>query len=211
MANALIVVDVQNDFLPGGSLAVPGGDQIVPVINRLMEKFAPDHVFFTKDSHPKNHGSFASNHVDGQPFTLGILGDRPQMLWPDHCVQGTSGEKLSADLEVPEDAEIVVKGRDAKFDSYSGFRDDGGAETTLNELLVDRGIDTVYVCGLATDYCVKATAFDAEGLNYDVRVVIDACRGVTQGTVEQALAEMDNANIKFVKSDDLDMAVKPFD
>ena len=209
MSASLIVVDVQNDFLPGGSLAVPEGDKIVPVINSILEQFTPENIIFTQDWHPADHGSFASNHEGGQPFTLGELDGRPQMLWPDHCVQGTEGANLSADLDVPEDASIVTKGLSPKYDSYSGFRDDGGDATEMEELLTDRGSYMVYVCGLATDYCVKATALDAVSQGHNVKVIIDACRGVTPGTTEEAIKEMEAAGVEFVKSDALSQRVNP--
>lgn len=214
MNTALVIVDVQNDFLPGGNLAVSGGNEIIPVINNLMEHFTPDQVFVTKDAHPKNHGSFASNHKKAVPFTLGELGGRPQMLWPDHCIKGTPGYALSAELDLPElsKAQIVDKGTDPKYDSYSGFRDDGDRPTALEKNLCSLGFQTgsmLYVCGLATDYCVKATAIDGVALGYKVRVVIDACRGVIPETVKAAIVEMKKAGVEFVKSSDLNKTVNP--
>lgn len=208
MAASLIIVDVQNDFLPGGSLAVADGDKIVPVINSIMEQFGPENIILTQDYHPADHGSFASNN-DADPFTLGTLGDRPQMMWPDHCVQDTEGVKFSADLDVPEDSAVVRKGRDSAYDSYSGFRDDGGAETALEEMLVGRDSRIVYVCGLATDYCVKATALDAVSQGHNVKVIIDACRGVAPDTTEAAIREMQAAGVEFVKSNALSKRVNP--
>jgi len=215
MENAgLIVVDVQNDFLPGGSLAVPDGDKIIPVVNRLMEQFTPDQIFLTRDTHPKDHGSFASNHPGKNVFDVIDLNGIKQVLWPDHCVIGTPGSKIATALEAPEDAEIVEKGMNPKYDSYSGFKDAGGQETGLIDELSARDISpaaTLYVVGLATDYCVKATALDANEAGFKVRVVIDGCRGVTPGTTEQALAEMQDAGIEFVKSADLGTPIKPLD
>jgi nicotinamidase/pyrazinamidase len=210
---ALIIVDVQNDFLPAGNLAVPDSDKILPVINKLMEQFAPDRVFLTLDSHPENHGSFASQHKGKKVFDMIKLHGIKQVLWPDHCVRGTRGAQLSSALEVPEDAEMVYKGMNPKYDSYSGFKDAGGQETglldELNDKELEAGSSVLYICGLATDYCVKATAIDAVNLGFTVKIVIDACRGVAPDTTEQALAEMDDVGIQFVKSDDLKVAVSP--
>lgn len=207
----LIIVDVQNDFLPGGSLAVTDGDQIIPVINSLLEKFDPRSVFLTKDWHPQDHGSFASNHDGKSVFDKVDLNGIEQVLWPDHCVQNTPGAQIASALEVPQDAVVVTKGLDPNYDSYSGFADAGGRKTPLVEKLDGDPVSPVYVVGLATDYCVKATALDAKLLGLKVRVVIDACRGVDAGTTEQALAEMQEAGIEFVKSTDLDKTIKPLD
>lgn len=214
MTMALIVVDVQNDFLPGGSLAVTDGDKIIPVINRMMKHFVPKTIVFTRDKHPKVHKSFASNHVDKNVFDVVDLNGIQQVLWPDHCVFGTPGQRISEAVEIPAGAYFVDKGMDPEYDSYSGFKDAGGKETTLKQTLTESGVnpgDLVYVCGLATDYCVKATALDAVAAGYKVRVVIDGCRGVAPGTTEQALAEMDNAKVEFVKSEAIGIPVKPLD
>lgn len=186
----LIVVDVQKDFLPGGSLAVPKGDEVVDPINRLVKHF-DGKVIFTKDSHPHDHGSFASNH-GAEVFSMGKLGDRPQVMWPDHCVYGTRGSDLAAELILPERMSIVRKGEDPAYDSYSGFKDDGGKFTSLKGLLQAAEVNEILVCGLATDYCVKATVLDGIALGLKVGVVGDACRGVdmTSGDVETAYHEM---------------------
>lgn len=208
---ALVLVDVQRDFLPGGSLAVPEGDQIVSVINELMGKFAEDKIISTKDSHPVGHGSFASAH-DAEPFTMGELGGRPQMMWPDHCVSSTIGWMLAEDLDKKALVCVILKGEDKNVDSYSGFADDGGAETALMTTLIDLGLkcgDTIYMCGLATDYCVKATAIDGKAKGFNVRVVLDASRGVAPETTMAALKEMRDAGIEFVNSDDLDKLIDP--
>jgi len=214
MNKALVIVDVQNDFLPGGSLAVSNGDQIIPVINSLMEHFIPDQIFVTKDTHPRNHGSFASAHKNAVPFSLGTLNGKPQMMWPDHCVKGTNGHALSPDLDMPELAtfQVIGKGFDPKYDSYSGFKNEGGRETALEKNLCRAGFPTgsmLFVCGLATDYCVKATAIDGAALGYRIRVVIDACRGVTPETTKTAIAEMTKAGVEFVISTDLNKTVNP--
>jgi|APIni6443716594_1056825.scaffolds.fasta_scaffold00008_28 nicotinamidase/pyrazinamidase len=212
MDAALIVVDVQNDFLSGGSLAVAEGNKIIPVINGLMEQFAPDHVLFTRDAHPRNHKSFAANHEGKKTYSKMILHGDEQILWPIHCVMGTDGMELSSALDVPDDAKIVDKGTNPEYDSYSGFRDAGGAATSLPKKLSTLGINaggTVYVCGLATDYCVKATAIDGAKLGIKVRVILDACRGVAPDTTKAAVNEMIKAGVEFVKSVDITRPIDP--
>lgn len=206
----LIVVDLQNDFLPGGNLAVPDGDKVIPVINKIMESFAPTRIFLTRDVHPVGHKSFASSHEGKTVFDKVVLHDIEQVLWPDHCIVGTAGAAITELLDAPEDAKVTDKGMDPEYDSYSGFRDAGGAATSLEKQLAAEGLkkgSTMYICGLATDYCVKATAIDAAKLGLRVRVVIDACRGVAAETTEQALAEMEDAGVAFVRSVDLTTTV----
>jgi len=207
--DALIVVDVQNDFLPGGNLAVTDGDQIIPVINRLVAAFDGDHIFLTQDFHPKDHGSFASNSEGKSIGEIIDLNGIKQMLWPDHCVQETDGALLSSALEIAS-AKIVKKGMDPKYDSYSGFKDANGAPTDLERVLLVAGVDDqkkflLTICGLATDYCVKFTALDAVALGYSVQVVIDACRGVgiPAGNIEASIKEMEEAGITIVKSEQI--------
>lgn len=210
---ALVIVDVQRDFLPGGRLAVPEGAQIVQVINRVMEKFDSDKIISTKDSHPVGHGSFASAH-DVEPFTMGELSGRPQMMWPDHCVIKTCGWLLAEGLDHAALMHVVLKGEDKDADSNSGFADDSGTETQLLGALNALGLfegATIYVCGLATDYCVKATALDGRVRGFNVRIILDACRGVVPETTKAALGEMKDVGIEFVNSDDLDKLIDPLE
>lgn len=174
---ALLIVDVQNDFLPGGALAVSNGDAVVPVINDLMERNF-DLIIASKDWHPAEHGSFASQHskMVGEFTELGGL---QQILWPDHCVQGTVGAELSSDLNQGSIHHITYKGKDPLVDSYSTFFDNAHRnKTDLHALLKKAGIRELYICGLATDYCVKFSALDALELGYQTYVISDACRGV---------------------------------
>ncbi len=188
---ALIVVDVQNDFCPGGALPVPEGDRVVPAINRALRVF--DLVVATQDWHPANHGSFAANHPGRRPGEEIELAGMPQILWPVHCVQDTPGAELHPGLDRSRIARVFRKGVDANVDSYSGFFDNGRRRSTgLDGYLAARGVHTVYVCGLATDYCVKATALDALSLGLAVRLIDDACRGVElrAGDVRRAIEQL---------------------
>jgi nicotinamidase/pyrazinamidase len=199
--NALIIVDVQNDFCPGGALAVREGDQVVPVINRLQPRF--DLIVATQDWHPANHGSFAANHPGRQPGEVIELAGLPQTLWPVHCVQGTRGAELHPGLDRSRISEIIRKGTEPTIDSYSGFFDNGRrAATGLEQFLRDRLVDKVYVCGLATDYCVKATALDALSLGFKTHVIEDASRGVDlrPGDVQRAIEEMRANGVIVVQS-----------
>jgi nicotinamidase/pyrazinamidase len=202
--NALIVVDVQNDFLPGGALAVPEGDAVVPRCNALMKSF--DLVVATQDWHPANHASFAANcrgHKVGDVVDGAGL---KQVLWPVHCVQNTPGAAFSPDLDVKRFARVFQKGTDPAIDSYSGFFDNGHRKSTgLGEYLRARGVTDVYVCGLATDYCVKFTALDARQLGFNTFLIEDASRGVNlkPGDVERAVEEMRAAGVKVVRSEEL--------
>ena len=171
---ALIIVDMQNDFCPGGALAVESGDSIVPSINRIAPRF--DVVATTQDWHPRDHGSFASNHPGAKPYDVGTLSGRSQVLWPDHCVQNSQGAELHPNLRIS--GQTFVKGTNPAADSYSGFFDDDGASTGLHEYLQSRNVTHVYICGLASDYCVKFTALDALKLGYTTVVLEDLCKGV---------------------------------
>jgi len=174
---ALILVDIQNDFCTGGALAVPQGETIVPVANRLMSLV--DVVVATQDWHPVEHGSFAVNHPDRKPFELAELGGLPQVLWPAHCVQWTGGALFHPELDTRRIARVFPKGTDPGIDSYSGFFDNGRRKATgLGDWLTAQRVTEVLICGLATDYCVKATAIDAAGLGFRTTLVEDACRGV---------------------------------
>ncbi|HEY8376911.1 MAG TPA: bifunctional nicotinamidase/pyrazinamidase [Nannocystis sp.] len=188
---ALILVDIQNDFLPGGALAVPNGDQVIAVANRLMPSFSL--VVATQDWHPPDHGSFAANHPGRTPGELVELGGVQQVLWPVHCVQGTPGAEFAAALAREHITRSFVKGTDPEVDSYSGFYDNGRRHSTgLGEFLRERGVTNVTVLGLATDYCVKFTALDALSLGLRTTLVEDGCRGVelSPGDVERALSEI---------------------
>jgi len=199
--DALLVVDVQNDFLPGGALAVPGGNQVIPVVNGLVERF--DLVLATQDWHPANHGSFAANHPDRQPGDVIDLNGIMQVLWPVHCVQGSPGADFSTQLRTERFNKIFRKGIDPGIDSYSGFFDNGGKRSTgLAEYLRDRGVDELFICGLATDYCVKFSALDSIGSGIRTHVIADACRGVDlkPGDSGAALTEMRHAGASIVES-----------
>jgi nicotinamidase/pyrazinamidase len=201
---ALIVVDLQRDFLPGGALAVKEGDAVIPVVNALMPSF--DLVVATRDWHPPNHGSFAENHPDKQPGDVVELNGLKQILWPTHCVQNTAGAELAAALDTGRIAQVVDKGTDPGVDSYSGFFDNGRRhETGLHEYLESHDVTEVDVAGLATDVCVRATALDAAGLGYHTRVIEDACRAVElrPGDEEAAITEMKRAGIRVVGSDSI--------
>lgn len=188
---ALIIVDIQNDFLPGGALAVNQGDRIIPIVNRLIPKF--ELVIATQDWHPANHGSFASNHAGKKPGESINLFGLNQILWPDHCVQNTFGASFSADLDTRLITRVFQKGTDQRVDSYSGFYDNGKKKDTgLSQFLKDRNVDEVYIVGLATDYCVKYTAIDAAKLGFQTFVIADATRAVNlqKDDGEQAIKEM---------------------
>lgn len=201
--NALILVDLQNDFLPGGALAVACGDEVVPVANRLIEFFPI--VVATRDWHPENHGSFAVNR--GQPpGTLAELAGLPQVLWPVHCVQNTGGAAFAPGLNTARIQRIFPKGTDPKIDSYSGFFDNGHRKATgLGDYLKQQGVTHVFVLGLATDYCVKATALDARELGFETTLVVDGSRGVelTPGDCERALEKMRQAGVRLVRSEEV--------
>lgn len=202
-STVLIVVDVQNSFLPGGSLAVPRGDEVVPVINELARRFA--NVVLTQDWHPAGHRSFASSHPSKKPFDTITLEYGEQILWPDHCVQGSEGARLSRDLEVAHAQLVLRKGYHPHVDSYSAFLEaDGTTATGLRGYLHERGIDDVYVCGLATDFCVAWTALDARKLGFAAAVIEDACRAIdTQGSLAAAWEKMERAGIKRTQSADV--------
>ncbi len=200
--SALIVVDVQRDFCPGGSLAVADGDRVVEVINAIAPQFG--FVVATKDWHPVGHVSFASTHAEKQPFDSVTLEDGLiQALWPDHCVQGTAGAEFHPDLDMRPVNVVLHKGTGRDLDSYSAFfENDGRTATGLGDMLRGLGFDTVFVCGLATDVCVFFTASDARRLGFNVYVIEDASRGVNvpTGSVAQKLAEMRNAGCTVIPS-----------
>jgi len=201
---ALILVDIQNDFLPGGALAVPEGDAVIAIANRLQSAFPL--VAATQDWHPANHGSFAANHPARKVFEQIHLNGLPQTLWPVHCVQGTKGAELAPGLQRERIAKIFPKGTDAGFDSYSGFFDNGHRKSTgLGEWLKAKGVTEVFVCGLATDYCVKFTALDAVKMGFKTHLIEDAARGVNlqPGDVKHAIEEMKRAGIAVVHSEEV--------
>jgi nicotinamidase/pyrazinamidase len=187
----LVLVDIQNDFCPGGALAVPHGDQVVPVANRLAPLFPL--VVATQDWHPADHGSFARNHPGKKPYEQAELAGMPQVLWPAHCVQGTSGADLHPELDRSRVHRVFPKGTDPAIDSYSGFFDNGKRKATgLGDFLRAAGATELYVLGLATDYCVRATVLDALDLGFAVTLVEDGCRAVElePGDGERAVEEM---------------------
>lgn len=201
--NALIIVDVQNDFCPGGALAVREGDATVPIINAILPAF--DVVVATQDWHPADHGSFAANHPGASVGQIIELNGLKQMMWPPHCVQETRGAAFHPALDVSGLDATFRKGTDPNVDSYSGFFDNGRAHATgLGDYLKGRGVGTVFICGLATDYCVKWTALDALSLGFQTNVIADATRGVnlSPGDSEAALAEVVAAGGRIVLSRD---------
>lgn len=202
-ASALLVIDVQNCFLPGGSLAVKDGEQVVPVINRIARSFA--NVVMTQDWHTPGHVSFASSHAGKKPFETVDLAYGKQVLWPDHCVQGTDGASLSKDLAIPQAALVIRKGFHKDVDSYSAFTEaDGKTTTGLAAYLKARKVERLFVAGLATDFCVAWTALDARKAGFETYVVEDACRGIdTQGSMATAWADMAKAGVKRIQSADI--------
>ena len=194
----LIVVDIQRDFCPGGALAVPEGDAIIPAINALARRFT--HVVLTQDWHPPGHASFASTHPGKAPFDTIDLDYGPQTLWPDHCVQGSDGAGFHPALDIPAVELIVRKGYHPAIDSYSAFREnDRKTPTGLAGYLRERGFQRVTLCGLATDYCVLYSAIDARAAGFDTTVALDASRGIDRGgSLAPALAAMREAGVVLV-------------
>jgi nicotinamidase/pyrazinamidase len=201
---ALILVDIQNDFLPGGALAVPHGDAVIPVVNKLHPVFPI--VVATQDWHPPDHGSFAANHAGKKVFEQIDLNGLPQTLWPVHCVQHTPGAALASTLDQHRVHKVFHKGTDPGIDSYSGLFDNGHRKSTgLGEWLKGKGVKEVFVAGLATDYCVKFTALDAAQFGFKTHLVEDASRGVNlrPDDVKNAIDEMKRAGIQIVQSADI--------
>ena len=203
LSSVLLVVDVQNDFCPGGALAVPSGDAVVPVINRVSEKFS--RVVLTQDWHPAGHLSFASSHPGREPFGSVELPYGAQTLWPNHCVQGSRGADFHRDLNTVKADLILRKGLHKDIDSYSAFfENDRKTPTGLAGYLRERSIKSVHICGLATDYCVFYSAIDAKRLGFSVSLVEDACRGINlNNSVELAKREMASAGVVFTVSEKL--------
>ena len=201
--DVLLVVDVQNCFVPGGNLPVKEGDQIVPLINRLAKAF--DHVVLTQDWHTPGHASFASAHSGKKPFETVSLPYGTQVLWPDHCVQGTADSNLHPALSIPHAELIIRKGYRKQMDSYSAFYEaDGKTPTGLTGYLKDRGLNQVFLVGLATDFCVAWSAMDARKAGFGALVIEDACRGIdADGSLAKAWKDMLGAGVKRIKSSDL--------
>lgn len=196
----LLVVDVQNDFCPGGALAVNGGDEVVPVINRLVSRF--DHVVLTQDWHPAGHHSFASSHAGRAPMETVEMAYGDQVLWPDHCVQGTEGAAFCAGLQAPSAELIVRKGFRPDIDSYSAFyENDQSTPTGLAGYLRERGFARLFLAGLATDFCVAFSALDASRLGFDAILIRDACRAIDlDGSLDHAMSRMKSAGIAIIES-----------
>ncbi|KRA47836.1 hypothetical protein ASD80_03325 [Devosia sp. Root635] len=201
--DVLVVVDLQYDFLPGGSLAVSGGDEIVSLINTLARKFT--NVVFTQDWHPADHISFASQHPGKAPFETVDLPYGRQVLWPDHCMWNTHGAELSTDLDIPHGQLIIRKGYNRLIDSYSGFQEaDRETLTGLAGYLNERDVDRLYVVGLATDFCVGWTAIDAAAGGFDVTVIEDATRAIDNAeSLAKAWADMAEAGVERMMSKDI--------
>jgi nicotinamidase/pyrazinamidase len=191
--DVLLIVDVQNDFCPGGALAVPQGDEIVPVVNRLAAEFS--HVILTQDWHPRGHASFASSHPGRKPFDTISVAYGEQILWPDHCVQGTYGALFHVALEAPHAELVLRKGFRSAIDSYSAFREnDHRTPTGLASYLRERGFQHLTLCGLATDFCVFYSAIDGREAGFEVSIVTSACRGIdVDGSLARAMRSMSEA------------------
>lgn len=201
--SALLVIDVQNDFTPGGQLAVPEGDQIVGLINRLAGHFKQ--VIIAQDWHPAGHASFASSHPGRKPYDVIELPYGQQTLWPDHCVRATPGAEFHAELDLPHAQLVIRKGCNPDIDSYSAFLEADRTTTTgLAGYLKERGIDTVYMVGLALDFCVMFSALDARTAGFNAFVVLDACRAIDlQGSLAAAIERMQLAGVGLIQSNDL--------
>lgn len=204
-STALIVVDVQNDFCPGGNLAVPDGDAVVPVINRLALQF--ETIVLTQDWHPAGHASFATSHQGRAPFELVEMLYGPQVLWPDHCVQGSEGARFHPALDLSRAQVVIRKGFRREIDSYSGFIEaDRRTPTGLAGYLAARGVKRVVIAGLATDFCVNWTAQDAVAAGFETFVVEDACRAIDlDGSLAASWTQMAEVGVRTLRADDLGM------
>ena len=200
---ALLVIDVQNDFIPGGQLAVPEGDLIVPLINRLAGQFKQ--VVIAQDWHPAGHASFASSHPGRQPYDVIQLPYGEQTLWPDHCIQGSRGAEFHSGLDLPHAQLVIRKGCNPDIDSYSAFLEADRVTTTgLAGYLKERGVDTVYMVGLALDFCVMFSALDARAAGFNAFVVLDACRAIDlNGSLAAAIERMQVAGVGLIQSTEL--------
>ena len=201
--DVLLVVDIQHDFLPGGSLGVAGGDEIIPPVNALGRRFR--HVVLTQDWHPQGHISFASSHEGAEPFQMIELPYGPQDLWPDHCGWGTHGAELSPDLDLSHAEMVIRKGYNDVVDSYSGFREaDRKTRTGLEGYLRERDFRRLFITGLATDFCVNWTAVDARAAGFETFVIEDATRAIdTGGSLDQAWRDMTDAGVRRVSISDI--------
>lgn len=200
----LLLIDIQNDFLPGGSLAIPQGDKIIPIVNELMPHY--ELIVASQDWHPENHGSFAANHSGSQVGEMISVSGHDQILWPVHCVEGSEGASFSKHLATGRIDHIIRKGEDPLVDSYSAFFDNGHRNATgMTSLLNSKGVTELHIAGLATDYCVKFTALDALDEGFTVCLIEDACRGVNvqEGDVNQALELLEAKGVKLVHSAEL--------
>ena len=199
-ADLLLVIDVQNDFCPGGALAVPRGDEVVPIINRLGHDFVQ--VALTQDWHPPGHRSFASKHPGKQPFEQVEFDYGPQVLWPDHCVQASAGASFHPALDLPHAALVIRKGCNPEIDSYSAFREnDRRTRTGLAGCLRERGIRRLFLAGLALDFCVRYTAEDAREAGFEVSVIGDACRGIDlDGSLAATRKSLQQLNIPVISA-----------
>ncbi len=205
----LIVVDMQNDFMPGGSLAVPGADQLIPVINKLMSRFPL--CVATQDWHPRDHVSFAANHPGKKAGESITVNELPQMLWPAHCVQNTRGAEFAKGLDTAHFATIIHKGSDREIDSYSTFFDNARLkETGLSDYLRKAGATELYFAGVATDYCVLYSVLDAIDQGFEAYVITDACRGIdlAPGDIDKSYAAMAASGAKMVTSDDVTIELR---
>lgn len=203
MTKALLLIDIQNGFCPGGNLPVAEGDAVVAVANRLMAHGAYDLVVASQDWHPENHGSFASQHPGKKPFDMGELSGQPQVMWPDHCVQGTQDAEFHPDLDTDRINFVQRKGENPAVDSYSAFRDnDKAALTGLSDWLKAKGITEIDIMGLATDYCVRFSALDAVDMlpGVKVRLIADGCRGIDAKGVKDAIEAMREAGVEIIDS-----------
>ncbi|MGL3213954.1 bifunctional nicotinamidase/pyrazinamidase [Bradyrhizobium sp. BR 1433] len=194
-----LVIDVQNDFCPGGALAVADGDAVVPVVNRLAGRF--DHVVLTQDWHPAGHSSFATSHPGATPFSAIAMPYGPQTLWPDHCIQGSAGAAFHPDLAIDQAELVIRKGFRAAIDSYSAFfENDRKTPTGLAGYLRERGLRRIVMAGLATDYCVQYSALDARRLGFETAVVLAGCRAIDLGgSLAVATAAMRAAGVELVE------------
>ncbi|MGV1914604.1 bifunctional nicotinamidase/pyrazinamidase [uncultured Agrobacterium sp.] len=203
---ALLLIDIQNGFCPGGNLPVVDGDKVVPIANALIENGGYDLIVASQDWHPANHGSFASQHPGTQPFEMGELSGKAQVMWPDHCVQGTTDAEFHPDLNIQAFDFIQQKGENPAVDSYSAFRDnDKWATTGLADYLSRQGVTVLDICGLATDYCVSFSALDARDMLPDVKVrfIEDASRGIDPEGIKAAIAAMRAKGVAVVNSTDI--------
>lgn len=207
--SALLIIDVQNDFCKNGSLEVPDANSIISLINKIRTNELFDCIILTQDWHPLKHSSFASNHPNVKPFQTIQLSfsngkKYDQVAWPNHCVQETSGAEFHSNLIIRESDLIVQKGTNINIDSYSGFFDNEKEhKTQLDDLLKERNIKRIYLCGLAFDYCVGYTALDAIDLGYETIVIEDACRGISSDSIEKMKQNLQNKGVFIVKSSDI--------